>query len=222
MAAFQLEPAANGAYDQWPLVGTGTTLAAVQTAGDGNVIRGTTNGYRSTFTLTDLPSEAQAIFGSVIHYARMNQTAGGAETVYATLRHGSTNSDVLQNLPADSTYHDYNTPYADCPGSSGWTVAQVNALETGEYVQVAPATALYCDRLYVTGSYVAPGGFMRLMLGVAPWIGPALALYEMVRISAFMRTHRQPDGGARVWLRQDELAEAFRQYQAWRRPVFVF
>jgi hypothetical protein len=225
MPAFQLDPNAAGSYAQWSVYPSGTALANVSDDDDNTQIRsdGGADLYHS-FGLADLPADAETVSGAVVHHGRYSTGPAYGGTLYAFMRYSGTNGfvSIVSGVPKSWTVTEVTASFADCPGSSGWTVAQVNAAEQG--VRAATSgTLMVCAKLWVTGTYLPAGACFIPILSLAlAVIGPGLQLAHMPALARFIFERRRMPGGARVLIRSDEYEAALGSWRAYRHPRLMF
>ena len=114
----------------------GANYAAVDEIGpdgDTTYVESSTVGHKDLYTVADpaFPGGGEVLAVQVHHYAK--RTDGGPRQIRPVLRH-SGNETTGATVTLGASYARTSELFDDVPGGSGWTLAQVDALEAGQEV----------------------------------------------------------------------------------------
>lgn len=99
---------------------------------DATYVQGAAGAGADLYAYGNLPAGTVGIVGVVLE-ADMKKTDAGAISPLLRMRENATNVDSAALSPS-TTYGKYQHFSADVPGGSGWSEAEVNALEAGQVV----------------------------------------------------------------------------------------
>lgn len=225
MPAYTLEATAEGANTGWTLAAGASKTVAVSDTSDATYLTQSPTGVpsRQSFTMQDLPSDAEAVTAPVTCNCRGKDVTGTVDRCYSHWRYSGANYEDATGWNFSTTIADYTRDWSTGPGGAAWTPAMLNACEMGFARLAGTNFTMAVYKYNVTGNYEQPGAtFISIWQVVLPLLGAGLGLVHMRGIAREMARRHQPDGGARVWFRPDEYAEALRVYREWRRPAFAF
>jgi len=115
---------------------TGANYAAVDEIGpddDTTYVESSTVGHKDLYALTDtdFPGGGEVLAVQVHHYAK--RADAGPRQIRPVLRH-SGNETTGATVTLGASYARTSERFDDVPGGTGWTLAQVDALEVGQEV----------------------------------------------------------------------------------------